>query len=275
MSALYWNDDKPFPGTDRLIPNGYKQLCDILSKGIDIQLNMPVCAIQRQENGVHFLDGVRYYIRTESGDVCCGKHVIVTVPIGVLQKNTIHFDPPLPPKYTKAISQFGLASLNWVVLIYDTMWWPDRYHNITYYVNCTRASGLKWPWIMNRRTINPNCPPCLLFVKGGDVGLYIQNTLESELVIELTSVLSSLFGVPAPPPVRVIRTNWASDPYSMCSYSFKSVHFDHSATKTLATPIQRLHFAGEATDRKNPATVHGAHLSGVRAALNVIKSFGK
>jgi monoamine oxidase len=43
---------------------------------------------------------------------------------------------------------------------------------------------------------------------------------------------------------------------------------------TLARPIDdRVFFAGEATHRAYPGTVHGAYLSGIREANRVVKSF--
>jgi monoamine oxidase len=43
---------------------------------------------------------------------------------------------------------------------------------------------------------------------------------------------------------------------------------------TLARPIDnRVFFAGEATHRSYPGTVHGAYLSGIREANRVVKSF--
>lgn len=45
--------------------------------------------------------------------------------------------------------------------------------------------------------------------------------------------------------------------------------------KALAQPVgKNLHFAGEATSLKYPATVHGAWLSGIREAKMIYVSYG-
>lgn len=75
---------------------------------------------------------------------------------------------------------------------------------------------------------------------------------------------------PAPPPVEMIRTRWAADPWSLGAYSFLPVGADPGLRRTLAEPIDgRLHFAGEAVAQDAPSTVHGAVESGRRAAANV------
>jgi lysine-specific histone demethylase 1 len=40
--------------------------------------------------------------------------------------------------------------------------------------------------------------------------------------------------------------------------------------EVLATPVGRVHFAGEHTDVDSFSTVHGAHLSGLRAAAEIL-----
>ena len=48
-----------------------------------------------------------------------GDAVLVTVPVGVLKKGTIAFDPPLPPHKQAAIDRMGFGLLNKVTRV-----WP-------------------------------------------------------------------------------------------------------------------------------------------------------
>ncbi|MBJ7458664.1 MAG: FAD-dependent oxidoreductase [Thermoleophilaceae bacterium] len=67
-----------------------------------------------------------------------------------------------------------------------------------------------------------------------------------------------------------MRTRWAADPWSSGSYSFLPVGATPADRRALAVPVGgRVFFAGEATARQNPATVHGAVASGRRAADQV------
>jgi polyamine oxidase len=66
-------------------------------------------------------------------------------------------------------------------------------------------------------------------------------------------------------------TRWRADPFALGSYSFLAKGSEPRDRDVLAAPGNgRLFFAGEATDRDFPATVHGALLSGRRAAEEIL-----
>jgi predicted NAD/FAD-dependent oxidoreductase len=68
-----------------------------------------------------------------------------------------------------------------------------------------------------------------------------------------------------------VRTRWGDDPFAHGSYSFLPPGATSDHRLALAAPVDhRLFFAGEATEVQFPATVHGAILSGRRAAAEVI-----
>ncbi|MFH8387497.1 FAD-dependent oxidoreductase [Kitasatospora sp. NPDC018058] len=73
-----------------------------------------------------------------------------------------------------------------------------------------------------------------------------------------------------PQPTDYQITHWASDPYARGSYSYNKVGSTPMMRDQLAARTdERVHFAGEATHRSSFATVHGAYLSGVRAAKEI------
>src|SRR5688572_20933263 len=73
-----------------------------------------------------------------------------------------------------------------------------------------------------------------------------------------------------PEPDGWLVTRWAADPFALGSYSFLPPGATPDDRKALAAPVgDRLFFAGEATSVEYPATVHGAYLSGRRAAAEV------
>jgi len=55
-----------------------------------------------------------------------GNAVIVTSSLGVLQRNMIHFDPPLPPAKQLAIKRMGFGALNKVALVFEEPFWLQR-----------------------------------------------------------------------------------------------------------------------------------------------------
>jgi monoamine oxidase len=91
---------------------------------------------------------------------------------------------------------------------------------------------------------------------------------DAQLASELMSVLRRMFGATVPEPEGLRVTRWASDPYARGSYSHLPVGATGADYEVLAEPLAggQLRFAGEATNRRYPATVHGAYLSGLREA---------
>jgi lysine-specific histone demethylase 1 len=77
-------------------------------------------------------------------------------------------------------------------------------------------------------------------------------------------------GITVPDPLQSICTRWGSDPLSYGSYSHVSVNSSGQDYDLLAENVgNRLFFAGEATCRQYPATMHGAFMSGLREASRI------
>jgi len=74
-----------------------------------------------------------------------------------------------------------------------------------------------------------------------------------------------------PDPIATIVTRWRADPFAQGSYSYLAKGSKPKDRDRLRKSSQgRLFFAGEATSRDFPATVHGALLSGEEAAREII-----
>ncbi len=79
--------------------------------------------------------------------------------------------------------------------------------------------------------------------------------------------------VDVPDPVDFVVTRWRADPLARGSYSFLARGAAQEDRSSIAAPVDdRLFFAGEATHRVYPATVHGALMSGRRVAGEVVDS---
>lgn len=78
-------------------------------------------------------------------------------------------------------------------------------------------------------------------------------------------------GITVPEPIQTVCTRWGSDPFCLGSYSNVAVGASGDDYDILAETVGdgRLFFAGEATTRRYPATMHGAFLSGLREAANM------
>ena len=217
-------------------------------------------------------------IECEDGEMIDADYIVSTVPLGVLKQNSIRFEPPLPEWKTGPIQRIGFGVLNKVVLVYKEAFWderrdifgtlrnpPNRFSldqadyfsqrgRFFQWFNCTKTSGV----------------PTLLALMAGDAAFQTEKTLDEELVEEATKVLKSIFGQTVPNPIEAVVTRWGHDQFARGSYSYTGPNFQPEDYEVMAKPIENLFFAGEHTCGTHPATVHGAYISGLRAASEVL-----
>jgi monoamine oxidase len=109
--------------------------------------------------------------------------------------------------------------------------------------------------------------PVLLAFNAGEVARRLEAYSDRETVAACMEVLRTIYGDDIPEPDAWQITRWASDPLAGGSYSYRPVGSTSEDHNHLAEPVNgRLFFAGEATSAGLNATVHGAYLSGLRAA---------
>lgn len=265
MSSRHLETDSELKGGDYFISGGYGELIKKLRTGVEIEPGFPVNAIEwKADRGEYeVVSGYRRVI---------AKKVVVTVSLGVLQKGAIYFDPPLPPEYHDAMGQLGMGNLVWVHLVFASRWWPAVFGTNKYVINISKETGLQWPYFWNRGDHYPGSPPVISFLTGGQYGARVDAMTEEAIHAELYAVLQSLSGSPPPPLVGLYRSSWACDPLFGGSYSYRRVGFHPKTYTTLSTPLRgnTLILAGEHTHPQFSATIHGAYLSGVRAAKQVL-----
>ncbi|KAK9268403.1 hypothetical protein L1049_000153 [Liquidambar formosana] len=118
--------------------------------------------------------------------------------------------------------------------------------------------------------------PVLIALVAGEAAQAFECTDPSTLLHRVLSVLRGIYspkGIDVPNPIQTICTRWGSDPLSYGSYSHVRVRSSGSDYDILAESVgSRLFFAGEATNRKYPASMHGALLSGLREASCILRA---
>lgn len=115
--------------------------------------------------------------------------------------------------------------------------------------------------------------PTLVALMAGEAANYAEATSNDQLVREVTDRLDKMFAPShVPLPAEAIVTRWRKDPLARGSYSYVGPKTQAGDYDVMARPHGPLHFAGEATCGTHPATVHGAYLSGLRAAAEVVES---
>ncbi|MFD8705471.1 flavin monoamine oxidase family protein [Kitasatospora sp. NPDC059648] len=256
MSALYFDDDAKIKGKDVLFPGGYHQITDYLAKGLSVQTGQVVKQIDWNSGGVT--------VTTDKG-AFQADHVVVTLPLGVLQSGSVKFGPGLPKDKTTAIGKLGTGVLNKCYLRFPKVFWAD-----TDWLEYVPDLGKYGQWAQWINIARPTGQPVLLGFNAADFGRTIEGWSDAQIVDSAMSTLKTIYGGNIPQPTDYQITRWASDPYACGSYSFTKLGATSDMRNQLAAAVDgRVHFAGEATDRKDYATVHGAYRSGLRAAKEI------
>lgn len=217
-------------------------------------------------------------IECEDGVSIDADYVVSTIPLGVLKHGNVAFDPPLPSAKKDAIGRLGFGILNKVILVYQEAFWDTNRDIFGVLRNPLSRHSLKQGEYASQRgrcfqwfnVSNTSGIPVLLALMAGDAGFDTEYSNNDELVAEATGVLRSVYGGKVPQPVHAIVTRWGSDKFARGSYSSAGPTMQPDDYDTMASSVGNLFFAGEHTTGTHPATVHGAYLSGLRAASEVL-----
>lgn len=257
LSFYYWDDGEEFDGGDLLLPNGFDQVMQGLAAGMDIRL----------EHVVEHIAYTRYNVTvTTNQGVLTAERVIVTVPLGVLQKGKITFSPPLPRKKQAAMHRLGMGMLNKVYLRFPEVFW-EREPDLLGYISERKGEWSEW---LNMYKYLGK--PILLGFNAGVYGQQLEQLSDTQVVDGAMDVLRRIYGTSIPNPEAWLISRWGTDSYAYGSYSYLRPHATPDDYDLLAAPVElTLFFAGEATSRDYAATVHGALLSGEYAAQLIIE----
>jgi lysine-specific histone demethylase 1 len=282
LSLGGWDLDagNEWEGKHTMVTGGYQQV----PRGL---LNCPQPLTVRKRSNVKRItyspenSGSPSRIECENGTIIEADYVISTIPLGVLKQQNIQFEPALPDWKNGAIQRIGYGVLNKVVLVYKEAFWDqsrdifgtlrnpansrfslDQTHYFSQrgrffqWFNCSKTTGL----------------PTLLALMAGDAAFQTETTSNEDLIAEATKVLRTVFGPTVPSPVEALVTRWGQDKFSRGSYSYTGPNFQPDDYEVMARPVGNLFFAGEHTCGTHPATVHGAYISGLRVASEVLET---
>ncbi|DAA76100.1 TPA_exp: Uncharacterized protein A8136_1137 [Trichophyton benhamiae CBS 112371] len=284
LSLSGWDQDmgNEFEGEHAQVVGGYQQLPRglwSLPSKLDVRTKKIVSKIWYNADST---SNEKTRVECEDGESIYADRVVFTAPLGVLKRSSVAFNPPLPEWKTNAIKRLGFGLLNKVILVFKEPFWDmqrdmfgllreptvensmsqDDYRanrgQFYLFWNCMATCGL----------------PMLIALMAGESAHEAENLSDQEIIKGVTSQLRNIFkDKTVPDPLETIVTRWGQDRFAQGSYSYVAAEALPGDYDAMAKSIGNLYFAGEATCGTHPATVHGAYLSGLRAASEVIDSF--
>jgi len=253
---------------DRLfrVVEGYAQLPAFLEQrfleaGGELLLSAPVRSVDWQPGRVE--------VKTLGGRIFQASKAILTLPLGVLQAESVSFTPE--PRILQAAAQLTMGPVARTVYEFDRGFW-SKFPSLDglSFLFAPQATPPTW-WTTNPR------PSSLLtgWMAGRRVRQVQMNELPETGLGTLAAFLNSAPSDLRPHLLRCHLHDWQLDPYSLGAYTYVPKGAI-DASDELSVPVEAtLFFAGEHTDTSGHwGTVHGALRSGYRAARQVLEVAG-
>jgi polyamine oxidase len=260
--SLRWLGNEIDYGGDYLgdIPvGGYRRLVDALATGVDVRLAVEVTDVTVTRGGVR--------VRTGDGGAQDGSHVVVTVPLGVLQRGRPQFSPALPPDRVAAIRRLGFGRYEKVVVRFDRPFWRDA--GFSHLMLFPRDPVQPMHFVIDQSAFDAGAVlVCHVFHSATD---HVIEATQDEACQWFLGVLSAAVGHPCPAPSAVTVSSWSTEVHSEGAYSHLPPGAGPDDLDLLGEPIHgRLLFAGEHTQSARMGFADGAMSSGIREAKRLL-----
>jgi monoamine oxidase len=251
------------------IEGGYQKIMQFLfdeciKTGCSFYLQQPVQRINWQKNNAEVITANQTFF---------SEYVIITVPVGVLQSETIMFSPSLPQQ-TEAAKKLGYGPVVKTILQFEKAFWKEREH--TNGKDLDKLSFLFSSAIVPTWwTQYPKDSAILTGWSGGPHARKLENLTEEQIVQKALESLSEIFEIEMVHLNTLLKawhvSNWGKDPLSCGAYSYDVVD-GNTAKKILKAPVENtVYFSGEGLfEGPEIGTVEAALVTGRETAFAVI-----
>ncbi|XP_070261768.1 lysine-specific histone demethylase 2 isoform X8 [Myotis yumanensis] len=266
VSARSWDHNEffaQFAGDHTLLTPGYSVIIEKLAEGLDIRLKSPVQKVD--------YSGDEVQVTTTDGTGYAAQKALVTVPLALLQKGALQFNPPLSDKKMKAINSLGAGIIEKIALQFPYRFWDSKVQGADFFGHVPPSASKRGLFAVFYDMDPQKKHSVLMSVIAGEAVASLRNLDDKQVLQQCMATLRELFKEQeVPDPTKYFVTRWSTDPWIQMAYSFVKTGGSGEAYDIIAEEIQgTIFFAGEATNRHFPQTVTGAYLSGVREASKI------
>ncbi|MEZ4742621.1 MAG: NAD(P)/FAD-dependent oxidoreductase [Bdellovibrionota bacterium] len=288
------------------LTGGYGSLCDRMAENLNIMLSHKIEKItygQKAGEGV-IIDAVD---DNGSHKQFRAKTAICTFAVGMLNSGSVEFSPPLHERKLEALKTIKAGHHTKIQMVFDKKFWPkdmsmahipqasakDLMHfnmngKAAKTTGIPRKAGKSYFHVFGNDPSKPAVLTALIMAEDAEtISIWDNDTVMEAICSDLDRMFPEAQGTlkflrkKKKPTNRdsymIQRTEWMKDPWAKGGNSYLAVHDSESvpvqyARKILSDPTvsPNLFWAGEAVAlNSQPASVHGAHFSGIRAALEI------
>jgi monoamine oxidase len=243
-------------GVNWRVVEGYGAAIAAHAAGMPVRLGCAVDAID--------YSGARLELHTGQGTVRADR-AIVTVPSDLIAREAIRFTPALPEKAEAASGlPLGLADKLFLSLA-----------DAEEFETESRLWGRTDSVDTGAYHFRPFGRPQIEAYFGGGLAAELEKGGEAAFFDYATGELVGAFGKEFAKRIKPIGMHlWKADAFARGSYSY-ALPGKADCRAALAVPVEdRLFFAGEACSQSGYSTAHGAYLTGIAAAEQIIASRG-
>jgi monoamine oxidase len=241
-------------GDDLVIPRGYGALLAHYARDVRVRTGTAVTRVRWTARGVE--------LQTPAGSLPA-RACVVAVPSSVVAQGALVFAPALPAEVLQAHHDLPLGLMNKVALRFRRNVLPGE---VTEVLRARRSDGRGMSYITRlwggNVCVGHAAGALAHELEAAGEAAAIEHAL-GELVGMLGGELRRHFD-------RGAATAWGADPWSRGAYSH-CLPGRFGARAILTRPLGPLVFAGEHTEQSAYGTLHGAHLSGRRAARQIVE----
>ncbi|XP_038711213.1 protein FLOWERING LOCUS D-like isoform X1 [Tripterygium wilfordii] len=266
LSLAFWDQDDPYDmgGDHCFLPGGNGRLVQALAENVPILYEKTVHTIRYGSDGVQVIAGNQVF----EGDMA-----LCTIPLGVLKSGSVKFIPELPQRKLDGMKRLGYGLLNKVAMLFPYVFWET---DLDTFGHLTDDASTRGEFFLFYSYSPVAGGPLVIALVAGEAAHKFESMPPTDALTKVLQILKGIYeprGINVPEPIQTVCTRWGSDPFCLGSYSNVAVGSSGDDYDIMAENVGdgRLFFAGEATNRRYPATMHGAFLSGLREAANMAR----
>ncbi|MED6221926.1 polyamine oxidase1, flavin-containing amine oxidoreductase [Stylosanthes scabra] len=229
-----------------------------------LKLNQVVREIQ------HWRSGVR--VVTEDGSVYEANYVVLSVSIGVLQSNSIFFNPSLPGWKLEAIAKCEVMVYTKIFLQFPYKFWPSCPEK-EFFIYAHDRRGYYTFW-QHMETAYPGSNILVVTLTNGE-SKRVEAQSDTDTLREAMVVLRDMFGPDIPDAIDIIVPRWWNNRFQRGSYSNYPIISNPQVFYDIKAPVGRIFFTGEHTSERFNGYVHGAYLAGIDSSRVVLEEIRK
>ena len=200
----------------------------------------------------------------------CANYGIYTFSIGVLQDEQINlkFEPDLPQYKIDAINTFSSALYLKIFVEFNETFWDD----VEYIGRTSSGDREDYPLFQPMGKFFDSKPNVIFATLTGETAYRVAAQDIEITKQEVRGALVSMYGEFQAEIVNILVPDWASNSLYLGAYSNTPVGVTDQTHGDIAAPVGSLYFAGEVVSNLYNGFVHGAYLSGVDVAKELLEA---